>query len=132
MFFGENIVSPSSTLCIGVLHHPHPDIIYSPDHEFSRGDRVELNLLAAGCSTVSAAGRMSSFSSRLCGGFAPTQPAGGIGWTSCRSALPQIRLLHQPLALKDRFLATRNRGLIRLLHTEVNPTPVGHFCPNAR
>ncbi len=26
MFFGENKVSPSSTLCIWVLHHLHPDI----------------------------------------------------------------------------------------------------------
>ncbi len=67
-FFRTLLLSPSA---------PSPDRIYSPNYGCSRGDGVAPSPLAARRSTGSAAGRTSGFSSRLCGGFSPTQPAGG-------------------------------------------------------
>ncbi len=72
----KSLLPPNSASESFIIHHP--DRIYSPDHGFSRGDGVALNPLAAGRSTGSATGRTSGFSSHLCRGFAPTQPAGGM------------------------------------------------------
>ncbi len=72
----KSLLPPNSASESFIIHHP--DRIYSPDHGFSRGDGVALNPLAAGHSTGSATGRTSGFSSHLCRGFAPTQPAGGM------------------------------------------------------
>ncbi len=72
----KSLLPPNSASESFIIHHP--DRIYSPDHGFSRGDWVALNPLAAGRSTGSATGRTSGFSSHLCRGFAPTQPAGGM------------------------------------------------------
>ncbi len=113
-FFRTLLLSPSA---------PSPDRIYSPNYGFSRGDGVAPSPLAARRSTGSAAGRTSGFSSRLCRGFSPTQPAGGTSGPAAGQPVRRSGFHISP--------GSRRRGSTRQLHTRVNPIPVDHFCPNA-